>query len=134
MTAGDAAGAGAAGGLGAMLLAMGATLTSGIELVMQRVGLGKQLRGADLVITGEGSVDASSTEGKVVSGVCAAAKAALVPPVVFGGRVDPATADFLRGSGVAAVLSLSGDPGRARVDCRALGQMLANLTDLAVDR
>jgi glycerate kinase len=125
-----AAGAGAAGGLGAMLLAMGATLTSGIELVMERVGLREQLRRADLMVTGEGSVDESSTEGKVVSGVCAAARAAQVPTVVFGGRVDPLTADLLRDSGVVAVLALSGDRGRAEVDCRVLGQVLAELTDL----
>src|ERR1700712_589448 len=125
-----AAGAGAAGGLGAMLLTMGATLTSGIELVMERVGLHERLRRSDLVVTGEGSVDESSTEGKVVSGVCAAARAAQVPTVIFGGRVDPRTADLLRDSGVAAVLALSGDPDRAQVDCRVLGQMLAELTDL----
>ena len=125
-----AAGAGAAGGLGAMLLTMGATLTSGIELVMERVDLRGRLRRSDLMITGEGTVDRSSTEGKVVSGVCAEGRSAGVPTVVFGGRVDPGTADVLREYGVAAVLALSGEPGRAQVDCRALGHMLAELTDI----
>jgi glycerate kinase len=125
-------GAGAAGGIGAMLLHMGATLTSGIKLVLELTGWHDQLRDAGLVITGEGTVDHSSLEGKVVSGVAYAAVSAGVPVVVFGGRVVPEAADALRRAGVAAVLPLSGEPRRAANDLRLLGDSLAHLTDIRI--
>lgn len=118
-------GAGAAGGLGAMLLDMGATLGSGIEHVLNLLQWTDFAAAADLVVTGERQIDPSSSEGKVVSGVLAAAKD--VPVVVFGGRVMPESADQLRRTGAAAVFSLSGDPARAATDVRDLGRALARL-------
>lgn len=83
-------GAGAAGGLGAALLAFGSTtLGSGADLVLDAVGLDTQLAHADLVLTGEGSLDAQSAAGKVPVKVAARAAAAGVPAVVFAGRLDP---------------------------------------------
>jgi glycerate 2-kinase len=95
-------GAGAAGGLGAALLALGARRRSGIVLVRELTGLDAALDGADLVVTGEGSFDDQSLRGKVVAGVAAAANERGVPCVVVAGRVavDPADA------GVAAAYSL----------------------------
>ena len=88
-------GAGAAGGIGASLVAfLGATFRSGVELVMEAVGFGERLHGADLVVTGEGTLDEQSLRGKVAGGVLAAAAAAGVPAVVLCGRatVRPAGA------------------------------------------
>lgn len=79
-------GAGAAGGLGAALLALGGRLEPGVDLVARTVGLAQALVGADLVLTGEGTVDAESLHGKVVGGVIALADAAGVPVVVLAGR------------------------------------------------
>lgn len=62
-------GAGAAGGLAGGLLALGATLIPGFDMVADEVGLHDRLRDADLVITGEGQLDITSFEGKVVGGV-----------------------------------------------------------------
>ncbi len=62
-------GGGAAGGLGGALAAMGGRLLPGFELVADEVDLYDQLEGADLVITGEGRLDATSFSGKVVGGV-----------------------------------------------------------------
>ncbi len=90
-------GAGAAGGLGAALLALGGRLEPGVDLVARTVGLGQALVGADLVLTGEGTVDAESLHGKVVGGVIALAAAAGVPVVVLTGR---------RGAGAERVESL----------------------------
>jgi glycerate kinase len=118
-------GAGAAGGLGAALLSLGATITSGIELVLDLTGWHDRLRGADLVVTGEGSVDASTLDGKVVAGIVAAAVSARVPVVVFGGLVDSDAAARLRERGEVEVVALSGDPSRAAADLRALGGRLA---------
>ena len=65
-------GSGAAGGLGAGLVAFaGARLTRGIDLVIKATGLAKHLKGADLVITGEGRVDSQTAFGKTPSGVAA---------------------------------------------------------------
>ncbi|MGA7758924.1 MAG: glycerate kinase [Ilumatobacteraceae bacterium] len=62
-------GGGAAGGLGGALAAMGGNLLPGFELVADEVDLYDRLEGADLVITGEGQLDATSFTGKVVGGV-----------------------------------------------------------------
>lgn len=117
-------GAGAAGGLGAMLLAMGADIESGIDLVLSLTGWTDAAESAELVVTGEGTVDLSSTEGKVVSGVIAAAGAG-APVVVFGGRVRPDGAAALRRLGAADVLPLSGDIAAAADDLRSLGVEMA---------
>jgi glycerate kinase len=126
-----APGAGAAGGLGAALLAMGARLRPGIELVLELTGWTAAVATADLVVTGEGSVDSSSADGKVAAGVCAAAAAVGVPVVVFGGRVAPGAAAALRDLGATAVLPLSGDRSRAAEDLVELGRHLARLWSAA---
>lgn len=82
-------GAGAAGGLGAAVVAfMGGTLVRGVDRVLDAVEFPSALDGADWVLTGEGRLDASSLDGKVVSGVLARAGTAGVPVAVLAGRVD----------------------------------------------
>jgi glycerate 2-kinase len=81
-------GGGAAGGLGAALLALGGRMDSGISLIRRISGLDTALDGAGLVVTGEGSFDAQSLRGKLVSGVAAAAGERGVPCVVLAGRVS----------------------------------------------
>jgi glycerate kinase len=83
----DLPGAGAAGGLGAALFALGATREPGIALVQRLVGLARRVATAHLVVTGEGTFDFSSLSGKVVSGVAAAAAAEAVPCLVLAGQV-----------------------------------------------
>ncbi len=84
----DVPGAGAAGGLGAALLALGGRVESGIGLVRRLTGLDAALADAHLVITGEGSFDHQSLRGKVVAGVAAAALEQGVPCVVVAGQVS----------------------------------------------
>src|SRR2546425_9006380 len=84
----DVPGAGAAGGLGAGLLAfLDARLVSGAELVLGAVRFADRVRGADLVITGEGRIDRQSAYGKLTGAVTAAARAAGVPVVAVVGGV-----------------------------------------------
>jgi glycerate kinase len=83
----DLPGSGAAGGLGAALLALGARREPGIALVEQLVGLPERVAQADLVLTGEGTFDFSSLSGKVVSGVAALAAEQAVPCLVLAGAV-----------------------------------------------
>ncbi len=82
-------GSGAAGGLGAGLLAFcRAKIRPGVDVVLDMVDLKRQLKDADLVITGEGSVDAQTAFGKAPAGVAALARRCNVPTIVIGGRLD----------------------------------------------
>lgn len=82
-------GAGAAGGLGAALLALGAELRSGVETVLDLVGFDEHVRDVDLVITGEGNMDEQSAAGKAPVGVARRAKRCGKPVIaVVGGRAD----------------------------------------------
>lgn len=81
-------GAGAAGGLGAVLLAFGATRVPGADVVAERTSQDEALRAADLVITGEGKLDDQSLRGKVVVALAGRARAWSVPVLVLAGQVD----------------------------------------------
>lgn len=83
----DLPGAGAAGGLAGGLAAVGARLVPGFDLVASRLGFDERLAEADLVVTGEGLVDATSCAGKVVGRVLARAEAARVEALVLAGDV-----------------------------------------------
>lgn len=82
-------GAGAAGGLGGAVVALGGRLVPGLELVAGQVGLDDALAGADAVVTGEGALDAESFHGKVVGGVVEAAQAYGIPVVAVAGVIEP---------------------------------------------
>jgi glycerate kinase len=82
----DIPGAGAAGGLAGGLAALGAKLRSGFEAIAEAVGLDAALERADLVVTGEGALDRTSLDGKVVGGVLARTAK---PRAVIAGYVEP---------------------------------------------
>jgi glycerate kinase len=124
----DLPGAGAAGGLGAALAALGGRLVPGITLVLEAVRFDERVAGAAVAITGEGAVDRSSAEGKTPAGVAAECARAGVPCVVFGGVVEPGAAAALYELGASAVLRLSGEPEQARADLTELGEALGRLT------
>jgi glycerate kinase len=88
-------GAGAAGGLGFGLMLLGGLRSSGIEAVADAVGLRERIAAADLVVTGEGSLDWQSLRGKVVSGVAALALEAGVPVVAVAGQVEVGRRELL---------------------------------------
>jgi glycerate 2-kinase len=100
-------GAGAAGGMGAALIAFaGGTLKRGIELVVEATKLEQHMAGADLALTGEGRVDFQTAFGKTPSGVAAAARKFGVPVVAIGGGLaDDARGVFEHGiDGLAAAI------------------------------
>jgi glycerate kinase len=83
----DLPSAGAAGGVGfAAMAVLGARRRPGVEVVLDVVGLRHHVEGADLVVTGEGSLDEQTLRGKAVAGVAAAATAFSVPVVAVCGR------------------------------------------------
>jgi glycerate 2-kinase len=92
-------GAGAAGGLGAGLVAFTkARMKSGIDIVLEATDINKHLKGADLVLTGEGRVDFQTAFGKTPSGVAKAARKHRVPTVAIGGGItDDANGVFAHG-------------------------------------
>jgi glycerate 2-kinase len=112
-------GAGSAGGLGAALAALGASLVAGSELVLDLVGFGKRLPDVDLVVTGEGIVDRWSDVrgGKSSGAVASACREAGVRCVVFGGQI-------LHPVEGAELYELSGDTDLAAEDLVALGEFL----------
>jgi len=92
----DLPGSGAAGGLGAGLVAfLGGRLMPGAEIVLEAVGLPQALEGADLCVTGEGLLDSQTQCGKTPAAVARAAHGAGVPVVAIGGAIDPAAAESL---------------------------------------
>jgi glycerate kinase len=108
---GGVPGSGAAGGLGAARSSLGAELVPGAELVLDLIGFDPT--GYDLVVTGEGTVDETTFEGKAPAIVQRRSLAAGAHCVLFGGRVLAAEA-----------VPLSGDPERAYVDLTELGMRL----------
>lgn len=81
-------GAGAAGGLGfAFLSYLGASLSPGIDLVLDAVGLREELADADIVVTGEGCLDAQTAMGKAPAGVARLAKEYGIKVIAFAGTV-----------------------------------------------
>lgn len=132
-------GAGAAGGLGAALLALGAELRSGVETVLDLIGFDERVRDADLVITGEGNMDEQSAAGKAPVGVARRAKRYGKPVVaVVGGRAD--NLDVVYGQGVDLVLPVCRrpmpldqalDPQEATTNLICAGEAAARSYDLA---
>ena len=100
-------GAGAAGGLGAGLIAfLDARLVSGSALVLDAVRFDTRLVGADLVITGEGRIDGQSVYGKLTHAVTVAAKRRGVPVVAVAGIVGPGH-EAMRDAGVESIETLA---------------------------
>jgi glycerate kinase len=100
-------GAGAAGGLGAGLIAfLDARLVSGAALVLDAVHFDRSLVGADLVVTGEGRIDGQSVYGKLTHAVTVAAKRRGVPVVAVAGIIGPGH-EAMRDAGVEAIETLA---------------------------
>ena len=131
-------GAGAAGGLGAALLALGAELRSGVETVLDLIGFDGHVRDADLVITGEGNMDEQSAAGKAPVGVARRAKRYGKPVVaVVGGRADNLDAVYERGIDLVLPacrkpmgLELALDPQEATTNLICAGEATAQAYDL----
>ena len=120
-------GAGAAGGIGAALLALGGRCESGASIIAEHTGLADDIAAADLVITGEGKFDAQSLRGKVVGALAAAARSSQVPVIVLAGQVDLDEAAF-HSAGVVDAFAVADYAGSVRL---ALVDAANQLTGLA---
>lgn len=103
----EAPGAGAAGGAGfAALALLGATMRPGIELMLELLGFDEAVRGARLVVTGEGCLDAQTLHGKAPAGVAAAAARAGVRVAAVAGRLELSEREW-RAAGFTAAYALT---------------------------
>lgn len=108
-------GSGAAGGTGAALVAWGAVLAPGAGEVATLIGLESAIRGADVVVTGEGSYDGQSGDGKVASFVAALAASAGASPALAAGRIAD-DADTTLFTACASLTALAGSSEAALAD------------------
>jgi glycerate kinase len=125
-------GAGAAGGLGAGLLAFcGASIRSGANLVLETFGFDELLEAADLVLTGEGRIDNQTTFGKAIHAVALLAAKHEVPLVAFAGSVQEEPAKLAR-HGIGGVVPIVDGPmGEEEAMSRA-GELLQSAAERAM--
>lgn len=124
-------GAGAAGGIGAALLALGGRRVSGAAVVAEQTDLAADLAATDLVVTGEGRVDAQSLRGKVVGALAAAAGERGTPVLILAGQlgVDEVA---LRAAGVLAAASIADHAGSVQLAMAdAANQLMGLATTIA---
>ncbi len=128
----DLPGAGAAGGTaGGLVAVLGGSIERGAELVADAGGLSEALDGADLVLTGEGRLDAQTAHGKVLSVVVARARAAGVPAVALCGGVVPPL-DALHALGLTAAFSIADGPRTLDAMVDGAPSLLAGLAEQVI--
>ncbi|MFX3625102.1 MAG: glycerate kinase [Ectobacillus sp.] len=102
-------GGGAAGGLGAALHLLGASMKPGIRLVMEKVCYAEQISDADLIITGEGRLDSQTAQGKVIAGVLAESEKLHKPVIALCGKIENGY-EVLFKQGLTAAFSICNGP------------------------
>jgi glycerate kinase len=125
----DEPGAGAAGGIGAALLALGGRRESGAAIIAEHTRLSDDVAAAQLVITGEGRFDDQSLHGKVVSALAAGARSRRIPVVVLAGQVTLAE-DTLREAGIAAAFSITDHAGSVALAIEDAANQLEGLAQV----
>jgi glycerate kinase len=128
----DRPGAGAAGGLGAGLMAFtGAELRSGIDMVCEVLGFDAHLEGAGLVITGEGEADRSTIYDKAPVGVARRALAHGVPTILLAGNLGPGHEELYR-HGIAAIVCVADRPMSFELSLRRSEELLEGAAERAL--
>jgi glycerate kinase len=107
-------GAGAAGGIGAGLLALGGRCESGAEIIAEHTRLDDELETADMIVTGEGRFDEQSLHGKVVGFLAQTARPLGIPVIVLAGQVG-LDSGAVRMSGIMSALSIAEYSGSVRL-------------------
>ncbi|MCY4582951.1 MAG: glycerate kinase, partial [Chloroflexi bacterium] len=119
-------GAGAAGGLGAGMMAfLGGSLRAGVDIVLDYVGLHEKLEGADLVITGEGQIDFQTVYNKAPIGVARRAKQRDIPVLAVCGSLGRGFEDVHR-EGIDAVVSILSAPMTLEESSARAGELIAD--------
>ncbi|MGH3676891.1 MAG: glycerate kinase family protein [Mycobacterium sp.] len=123
----DEPGAGAAGGIGAALFALGGRREAGAAVIAEHTGLADDVAAADLIVTGEGRLDNQSLHGKVIGALAALARG--TPVLVLAGQValDEAT---LRPAGISAAFAIAEHAGSVRLAIDDAATQLAGLAEV----
>ena len=125
-------GAGAAGGLGGGLIAfLGGDLRAGVDIVLDTVGLDGRLKGASLVITGEGSTDRSTVYNKAPVGVARRARALGIPVVAVSGSLGDGYAD-VHDHGIKAAVAITRRPMTLDEATAEAAELIASATEEAI--
>ncbi len=104
-------GAGAAGGMGAGLMAFfDARMQSGIDLVLDTAKFNEKATGADWLLTGEGRIDAQTLNGKTIMGILNRCRPLGIPVIAFGGSVDDTASEQLAAQGLRAAFPIVSGP------------------------
>ena len=127
----DEPGAGAAGGLGAALLALGGSRASGATVIAEHTRLADDVAAAELVITGEGRFDDQSLHGKVVSALATAARG--TPVLVLAGQVTLEEA-ALRDAGICAAYAIADHAGSVQLAIDDAANQLTGLAEVTADQ
>ncbi len=127
----DQPGAGAAGGIGAALLALGGSRESGATVIAEHTRLADDVATAELVITGEGRFDDQSLHGKVVSALAGAARG--TPVLVLAGQVTLGGA-ALHAAGITAAHSIADHAGSVQLAIDDAANQLAGLAEVVADQ
>ena len=124
-------GTGAAGGTAMGLLAfLDATLTPGIDLITELLHLEKYIKEAQLVVTGEGKIDAQTLHGKTIMGIASLAKKHSVPVLVFTGSIGHGISEIYD-QGVTAIFSIVNKPMSLETAIKNATQLLhASVTNV----
>jgi len=126
-----APGAGAAGGLGAGLMAFfKAQLKSGIDIVISASGLENSLKDADLVITGEGKIDRQTIYGKTPIGVAKSAKKYGLPVIAFAGNINT-DSNVVYENGIDGLMSIISHPMTLETAMERSKELLADASERA---
>ncbi|HTY35155.1 glycerate kinase [Mycobacterium sp.] len=124
-------GAGAAGGLGAGLLALGGRCELGAEIIAEHTRLADDLETADMIVTGEGRFDEQSLHGKVVGCLAESAGALGIPVIVLAGQVGLENS-AVRSSGIMSALSIADYAGSVRLaQADAANQLMGLASEVA---
>ena len=130
----DIPGAGAAGGLGAGLVVfLAGQLRSGVELVIEAVGLADRLTRASLCITGEGKLDSQTAHGKTVAGVARLAKSLGVPTVALAGQIGDGAEQVLK-EGITDYRSIKPDSMSIQESMDRAAELLTKASEKVVKR
>ncbi len=124
-------GAGAAGGLGAGLMAfLGAKLKSGIDIVIEASGLNQDVKDAHIVVTGEGKIDRQTIYGKTPIGVAKTAKKHGLPVIAFAGNIGD-DSHIVYDNGIDALMSIISYPMTLEIAMERSHEFLANAVERA---
>ena len=128
---GDVPGAGAAGGLGAGLMAfLNAALKPGVEIVIEATKLSERMKGADLVITGEGQINFQTVFGKTPIGVAKAAHRQGIPVIAVAGSIGQG-AEAVYANGIDAMVDIVPEPMSLEAAIENATELIATATERA---